>query len=243
MFIRRRFRGCHVRRLRRQRGRDRTDCSSRQRAAGVGRTVLEAVRATRDAVGTNTNLGTLAADRSAGRRAARSQRLADGIGDVLLAIRRSTTRGSSTKRFASPPLAAWAARARPMSSPTSPPDLTLVDAMRLAADRDLVARQYTNGFADVLHGTAAWIADGLARGWPLSAAIVLAHIRQMANATRQLDHLANAARKLRLSRVAVRSACSIPANLARMRMSALERISTPGCGPTAIAAIRARRPT
>jgi triphosphoribosyl-dephospho-CoA synthase len=54
--------------------------------------------------------------------------------------------------------------------------------MRLAADRDLVARQYTNGFADVFDGPATWIADGLARGWSLSDSIVHAHVALMASA-------------------------------------------------------------
>jgi triphosphoribosyl-dephospho-CoA synthase len=53
--------------------------------------------------------------------------------------------------------------------------------MRLAADRDLVARQYTNDFADVFAGTAAWIEEGLSRGWRLEQAIVHSHLRQIAN--------------------------------------------------------------
>jgi triphosphoribosyl-dephospho-CoA synthase len=61
-----------------------------------------------------------------------------------------------------------------------PAKLNLVDAMRLASERDLVARQYCNDFADVF-GIAAWIEQGVARGWPLDAAIVHAHIRQLAN--------------------------------------------------------------
>ena len=61
-----------------------------------------------------------------------------------------------------------------------PANLTLVDAMQLAAERDRVARQFTNRFDDVLRGTAASIADSLARGLPLSGAIVLAHVQQIA---------------------------------------------------------------
>jgi triphosphoribosyl-dephospho-CoA synthase len=60
-----------------------------------------------------------------------------------------------------------------------PSDLSLVDAMRLAADRDTIARQYINGFADVFQGTVAWIAEALAREMPLGDAIVWAHIRQL----------------------------------------------------------------
>jgi triphosphoribosyl-dephospho-CoA synthase len=43
-----------------------------------------------------------------------------------------------------------------------------------------VARQFTNRFDDVLRGTAASIADNLTRGLPLSGAIVLAHVQEIA---------------------------------------------------------------
>jgi triphosphoribosyl-dephospho-CoA synthase len=61
-----------------------------------------------------------------------------------------------------------------------PSDLRLVEAMRLAAARDRVARQYTNQFADVLRDIAPSIAEGVARGWSLSDAIVFTHVRQIA---------------------------------------------------------------
>jgi triphosphoribosyl-dephospho-CoA synthase len=60
-----------------------------------------------------------------------------------------------------------------------PADLHLVDAMRLASDRDLVARQYCNKFADVFR-IAEWIEAGVERGWSLDSAIVHAHVRQLA---------------------------------------------------------------
>jgi triphosphoribosyl-dephospho-CoA synthase len=64
---------------------------------------------------------------------------------------------------------------------TDPPStLTLRDAMRLATDRDMVARQYTNDFADVFAIAAFGIERGLSLGWPLETAIVHAHVRQMA---------------------------------------------------------------
>jgi triphosphoribosyl-dephospho-CoA synthase len=60
-----------------------------------------------------------------------------------------------------------------------PSTLTLVEAMRLAADRDCVARQYTNNFSEVFAGPVTWIGEGLKAGWPLSQCIVHAHVRQM----------------------------------------------------------------
>jgi triphosphoribosyl-dephospho-CoA synthase len=146
--------------------------------AGVGQTVLDAVRATRDAVGTNTNLGTLLllAPLAA---VPHGEELAPRIGVVLARLNNHDTRlVYEAIRLSSAGGLGRAHQADVFAA--VPADLTLVAAMRLAEERDLVARQYTNGFADVLDGTAAGIADGLARGLPLSESIVLAHLRQMA---------------------------------------------------------------
>lgn len=146
---------------------------------GVGRTVLEAVRATRDTVGTNTNLGTLLllAPLAA---VSDGTPLAHGIGGVLNRLRFDDTRDVyEAIRISS---AGGLGRADEADvHGDAPPNLQLVEAMRLAADRDLVARQYTNQFADVFNGAAAWIQAGLAREWPLFTAIVHAHLRQLAN--------------------------------------------------------------
>jgi triphosphoribosyl-dephospho-CoA synthase len=150
----------------------------RAQAYGVGRKVLDAVRATRAAVGTNTNLGTLLliAPLAA---VPRDEPLAKGIGGVLARLDREDTRlVYEAIRLSAAGGLGRTAEADVFSD--APTQLTLVEAMQLAADRDLVARQYTNGFANVMDGTAASIADGLSRGFPLSDAIVFAHVRQMA---------------------------------------------------------------
>jgi triphosphoribosyl-dephospho-CoA synthase len=148
------------------------------RAIGVGRTVLEAVRATRASVGTNTNLGTLLllVPLAAVHHGESFER---GIGDVFARLTYGDTRAVyEAIRLAQ---AGGLGRAdRGDVSVEPPPDLRLVEAMRLAADRDLVARQYTNDFADVLAGTSRGIASGLAGGYSLSAAIVHAHVAQLA---------------------------------------------------------------
>lgn len=59
-----------------------------------------------------------------------------------------------------------------------PPD-DLLYAMRLAADRDLVARQYINDFAQIFDVVLPALADGLGRGWPLGQTIVRAQLRLM----------------------------------------------------------------
>jgi triphosphoribosyl-dephospho-CoA synthase len=147
--------------------------------AGVGQTVLGAVRATRDAVGTNTNLGTLLliAPLAA---VPRDMDLESGVGRVLAALTADDTRAVyEAIRLASAGGLGQSAKADIHDDP--PPDLTLVDAMRLAADRDLVARQYVNSFHDVL-AVGRFIEFGLTLHAPLEDAIVLGYLKQLAAA-------------------------------------------------------------
>jgi triphosphoribosyl-dephospho-CoA synthase len=150
----------------------------RTRELGVGRAVLEAVRATREAIGTNTNLGTLLllAPLAA---VPGGTPLAEGIGDALGRLTDDDTRHVyEAIRLSAAGGLGRAAKADVFDDP--PANLNLVDAMRLAADRDLVARQYTNQFVDVFAGPSAWIEEGVERKWPLTTAIVQAHLRQLA---------------------------------------------------------------
>jgi triphosphoribosyl-dephospho-CoA synthase len=144
---------------------------------GVGATVLVAVRATQNAVGTNTNLGTLllivplaAVPNDAW--------LVVGIDRVLQALTFDDTRDVyEAIRVASAGGLGCAKEADVFEVP--PAGLSLVDAMRMASERDLVARQYCNSFEDV-SSIASWIEEGVAHGWLLDTAIVHAHIRQLA---------------------------------------------------------------
>jgi triphosphoribosyl-dephospho-CoA synthase len=146
--------------------------------AGVGQTVLDAVRATRAAVHTNTNLGTilLIAPLAA---VPPGKNLAAGVHAVLESLSAADTRAVyEAIRLAGAGGLGRASEADVHDDP--PPNLALVEAMRLAADCDLIARQYTNDFADVFAGTAAWIEQGLSLGWGLEQSIVQAHVRQIA---------------------------------------------------------------
>jgi triphosphoribosyl-dephospho-CoA synthase len=146
--------------------------------AGVGRTVLDAVRATQRAVGTNTNLGTLLllAPLAA---VAQDVPCHHGISDVLRRLGHDETRlVYEAIRISSAGGLGRVDEADVFDD--VPAGLALIDAMRLAAAHDLVARQYTNQFADVISGTARWIEEGIARGWPLKTSIVYAHVRQLA---------------------------------------------------------------
>jgi len=115
---------------------------ARADALSVGQLVVQAVQATRQAVGKNTNLGiilalaplTKARDESDIPSILQQLTVADAA-DVYEAI-----------RVAQPGGLGKAASQDVREQPT----VTLLEAMRLAADRDLIARQYVNGYRDVL---------------------------------------------------------------------------------------------
>jgi len=143
---------------------------------GVGAAALAAVQATHAAVGSNTYLGTvlllapLAATPTA-------NRLAAGINSTLAALTvADAERVYQAIRVANPGGLGTAPEADVNS--TDAPQLTLLEAMRLAADRDLVARQYANSFADVFR-TADRIAAAAATA-PLDSAIVRAFLALLA---------------------------------------------------------------
>lgn len=60
------------------------------------------------------------------------------------------------------------------------PTVTLLEAMKLAADRDMVARQYANGFADVFDFGVPAFVDALAKFGCVEAAIVDSQLRWLA---------------------------------------------------------------
>lgn len=145
---------------------------------GVGQTVLNAVGATRDAVGTNTNLGTLLllAPLAA---VPRDTSLEAGIGKILDGLTPDDTRAVyEAIRIANAGGLGREAEADVFADP--PPTLKLSEAMRLAADRDLVAKQYTNNFHDVFVGVARFIEFGLTVNSTLEDAIILAYLNQLA---------------------------------------------------------------
>jgi triphosphoribosyl-dephospho-CoA synthase len=148
----------------------------------LGQTVLRAARATRDLVGTNTNLGTilllaplasvpLGRDLQTGvKELAEHSTIEDAV-SVYEAI-----------RLAQPGGLGEVAQADIQHTP----ELPLHAAMALAADRDSVARQYVTGFGDIFQGILPDLEAGLGRGWTIPEAVIDAHVRQM---TRQPDSL------------------------------------------------------
>lgn len=150
----------------------------RAETSRVGTVVLEAVRATRAIISTNANLGTvlLLAPLAA---VPRDKPLAEGIGAILNRLEAADARDVyEAIRIAKPGGMGRVAEAD-VADVERPPPANLLDAMRLAANRDLVARQFVNGFHEVLIDAAGSLADGFARGWTAGEMIVHAQLTLM----------------------------------------------------------------
>lgn len=138
---------------------------------GVGRSVLMAVRATRAVVSTNTNLGMIlllapmcAADR-------------EGWPDSIDGVLKGLTVDDAVHVYQAIRLAnpggLGSARDQDVSDE---PTVTLLEAMRLAAGRDLVARQYATGYEDVFGVALPALREGIDGGLALEHAIIRAHV-------------------------------------------------------------------
>lgn len=145
--------------------------------AGVGRTALDAIVATRRVVSTNTNLGivlllaplaavprlTLLSTATAGEVLAKLT--PDDCRLVYAAIRMAVPGGLG--------------KVKEMDVADEPPaDLLL--AMHAAADRDLVARQYVDAFRLVLDDALPLLITGRSRDWSLTESIIHSHLSLLA---------------------------------------------------------------
>ena len=139
---------------------------------GVGPSVERAIEATRRLVGTNTNLGMvlllapLAAvpphvSLRAGVPAILEATTIDDARAVYRAIRLARPGGMGSV---------------PEQDIAEEPTLTLRSAMALAADRDLIARQYANGFQEIFADAQPALEQALRNGRSLETSIVAAFL-------------------------------------------------------------------
>ncbi len=143
---------------------------------GVGSAVLGAVESTRRLVSHNTNLGMilllapLAAVPS-------GVDLRSGVQRVMaLTTVEDAIRVYQAIRLAKPGGLGTADE----QDVASEPSVTLVEAMRLAADRDLVARQLASGYSEVFDVTSPALSAALTSGHSIESAIILAQLTTMA---------------------------------------------------------------
>jgi triphosphoribosyl-dephospho-CoA synthase len=143
---------------------------------GVGRAVLAAIEATRWVVSTNTNLGIvlLLAPLAA---VPKTVDLAEGIEDVLAATTVDDSRHAYRAiRLAQPGGLGEVSDQDVAREPTIP----LRAVMATAAERDLIARQYANGFREVLDEALPALRKPLNAGSPLESAIVSSYLTVLA---------------------------------------------------------------
>lgn len=124
----------------------------------LGETVLKAVQATRRVVNHNTNLGIILL-LSPLAKVPRDRSLSDGILEVLDATTVADSRlVYEAIRMAQPTGLGEAGEQDLNDEPT----LNLLECMRLAADRDMIAAQYVNGFQQVLAHGKEWLREAAA---------------------------------------------------------------------------------
>lgn len=146
------------------------------RSRGVGRAILDAVTATRTGVATNTNLGMLLllAPLAA---IPPGTRCCDGIAPVLAGLTMTDTKWIyEAIRLANPGGLGSVESQDVSQAPTVP----IVAAMALAADRDLVARQYAREFEDVLVWGSGALLRRLQEGQDWETAVVGTQLEGMA---------------------------------------------------------------
>ena len=143
----------------------------------VGRTINLAVKSLMDAVGQNTNLGIILifAPLCA---VEQTSPLPQGLESVLSQLtQQDASLVFEAIRLANPGGIGEA----PEQDVRNVPTVTLLEAMRLAADRDMIARQYANGYADVFEFGVPSFISSFERTNCIEEAIIDTQLRWMAN--------------------------------------------------------------
>jgi triphosphoribosyl-dephospho-CoA synthase len=141
---------------------------------GVGAACLEAVRATKAWVKTNTNLGIclLLAPLAA---VPRAEPIGEGVARVLETLNTDDSRHVYEAIRIANPGGLGNAATMDVRSDEAPP--SLLDAMRAAAGRDLVARQYDERFRQVLEHVLPMLQADVDAGMSLIDAIIHTQVR------------------------------------------------------------------
>ena len=145
--------------------------------SSIGLTILRAVEATRRLVSTNTNLGMILllapmASVPVG------QDLREGLAQIL----EKTTVEDASLAYRAIRLAGPGGLGSSSDQDIADePSINLRDAMRLAADRDLVARQYALGFADVFDRALPRLKAAILRGCSIESAIIDSYLDFLAH--------------------------------------------------------------
>ncbi|MCA9105491.1 MAG: triphosphoribosyl-dephospho-CoA synthase [Planctomycetales bacterium] len=146
---------------------------------GIGQTICDAVEVTRERVNTNTNLGMLLllAPLAHALQSKPDQPLGERIRLSLEGMNANDARAVYRAIVLATPGGLGKVDQHDVRG-DAPEDL--LAAMRLASERDRVARQYVTGFADVTDHIVPWLVADRERLGALEPAIVSTHLRIMA---------------------------------------------------------------
>ncbi len=150
-------------------------------ALPVGQRILKAVEATFAAVATKTHLGLIllcAPLAAAAERCTNAAAFADTVQTVLAALDHNDARAVFKAIATANPAGLGEDKAGDVRA-EPPATWTLLDAMRAAAPRDMIAREYATGFSMIL-ATARTYADDIAAGAAPEDALSLLFLRRLA---------------------------------------------------------------
>ena len=146
--------------------------------AGVGATLLRALEDTRRLVRSNTNLGMLLLLAPLARAAGTA---GGSLRERVARVLRELTREDARSAFAAIRLAAPGGLGRAEREDVhAEPDLTLREAMALAAERDSVAREYATDYELTFGTVAPALREARVRGESWTAAALEAYLRTLA---------------------------------------------------------------
>lgn len=146
------------------------------RKTGIGSAILAAVRATRNAIGRNTNLGIILL------LAPLCACATDDPRDDIARVMQSLTPEDAVAVYEAIRTAAPGGLGdAPHADVRDEPPDDLITAMALAADRDAVARQYAHGFRDIFDRLVPSLCDWLKRVDGIDQAVVGLHLEQIAH--------------------------------------------------------------
>jgi triphosphoribosyl-dephospho-CoA synthase len=145
-------------------------------ALRTGRRIRQAVEATARAVGQNTNLGIvlLAAPLAqAAHRRRPGETLASALRQVLAGLDVADARDAFRAIRLAHPAGLGRASEHDVADE---PHVSLLEAMRAAADQDSIARQYATGFSEILEGAVPLLLQACAQGWSEPWAVALVYL-------------------------------------------------------------------
>lgn len=145
------------------------------RKLGLGNAIFESVKATKTSVGTNTNLGIIllfAPVSFATNPALLKKEIQKAIAGISIdetkiiydAIRLASPGGMSKE---------------PQADINDTPTCTLLEAMQLAQDRDLIAKQYADGYSAIFNDAIPTLGGALEQLGCMEAAIIFTHLYLM----------------------------------------------------------------